>query len=194
MTARVAVYGGSFSPFGNHHRDVVHHVAECGEFDEVLVVPTVAHPLKKQQFPYEHRLNMAELAVRDEEWEVPVGVSDVERIMLRDNFTAPLFTITVLRALKRYSIQYNEHESAKYRFIIGPDIREELGQWKNVEDIRREFGFFEAPDMGVHSTEIRQIMADGFPGWKDHVPTLVAGYIETHGLYGVEQVTGDLPT
>lgn len=183
---KIAVYGGTFLPFGNHHRNVLRYLAGSGEFDEVLVVPSVAHPLKKSRLSYEHRLNMAQLGTMHEEWPIPVEVSQVERNMLRDGVTAPFFTIKVLRYLQQHS---KPHGDDTFRFVIGPDIPGELDKWEGVEDIRNEFGFFEAPDMGAHSTQIRQMLSDGNKAWAHRVPPKVAEYIRTHGLLNVQRTT-----
>lgn len=182
-TRRIAVYGGSFNPFGNQHRDVLRYIGASGKFDEIFVIPSVAHPLKKEQFPFEHRLNMAELAVWGDSWAIPVEVLPVERQMLQNGITAPLFTIKVLRFLAKVAESMKEDETLEFRFVIGPDIIEELDRWEGVQEIRDEFGFFEAPNMGIHSTQVRQWIAEGNPAWKDQVPPEVATYIETHTLY-----------
>ncbi len=44
MTQSIAVYGGSFSPPGLHHRQIVEHLAE--QFDRVIVVPCGPRPDK----------------------------------------------------------------------------------------------------------------------------------------------------
>jgi nicotinate-nucleotide adenylyltransferase len=182
MTKRIAVYGGSFNPFGNQHRDVLRHIGASGKFDEIFVIPSVAHPLKEEQFPFEHRLNMAELAVWSGEWAIPVEVMSIERQMLREGIKAPLFTIKVLRFLAKVCESMGEPEG-EFRFVIGPDIIEELDRWEGVQEIRDEFGFFETPDMGIHSTQIREMIQARDAGWKDLVSPQVARYIETHDLY-----------
>ena len=183
MTKRIAVYGGSFSPFGHQHRDVLRYIGASGKFDEIFVIPSVAHPLKKEQFPFEHRLNMAELAVHNDTWAIPVEVLPIERLMLREGVKAPLFTIKVLRYLLKTAEEFGEGEKGEFRFVIGPDIIEELDQWEGVQEIRDEFGFFEAPHMGSHSTQIRERIQTGNADWKDLVCPDVARYIEIHGLY-----------
>ena len=187
MKRRVSLYGGSFSPFGNHHLDVLSHVADTGEFNEIIVVPSIAHALKATTFPYEHRINMATLAMAYAKLPVRVTVSMVELYMLQ-NQPGPILTIQLLRYLRKCSPQNTE---AAFRFVIGPDIIEELDQWKGVDDIRREFGFLEIPEQGIHAAEIRDLIAQGSPTWKRHIPPPVAEYIEMHQLYCVDRVTCD---
>lgn len=194
MTKRVAVYGGSFSPFGNHHRDVIRYVAGSGKFDEILVVPSVAHPLKKQQLPYEHRLNMTEIGVMHEEWPLPVMAAQVERNMLRQGWEAPIFTINLLRALKGWADDDQQSRAAddqQLGFIVGPDVVAEFDKWEGVDLIRKEFGFYEAPDMGLHSTQIREMLEKGDKTWAGFVHPAVAEYIRTHKLYNVQRTMCD---
>lgn len=179
MALRVAVYGGSFSPFGNHHLEVIRWLAQK-DFDSCWVVPSVAHALKKGMLPYEHRINMAREAVlfemrRSDAIQIEVSLYELEMLRWQK---APIYTIDLLR-----SFQKGSESDTEFRFVIGPDILEELHRWRGVDEIRSEFGFIEAPDMGIHSSEIRECIADGFPGWKDHVPPNVIDYIERHGLY-----------
>lgn len=181
MAYRVAVYGGSFSPFGNNHLSVIQHVADSGEFDEIVVVPSIAHALKKTTFPYEHRVNMAKLALWANKFSLPVECWTAEMTMLRDQ-PGPIFTIQLLRFLKT-QIRHETRETPDLKFIVGPDIIEQLDRWAYVDEIRKEFGFVEVPDQGIHATEIRKRIAEGNPAWKDQVPPAVAKYIEMHKLY-----------
>lgn len=191
MTRRVAVYGGSFNPFGNNHLDVLRYVAESGEFNGIVVVPSAAHALKANPFPFEHRYNMALLGNQAAEYAKPsfpervwYSVSMAELHMLRDQ-RGPIYTIDLLRYLKKTTVGTTPSE---LKFVVGPDIIEELDRWKYVDEIRNEFGFFEVPGMGVHASQVRNMMASGVATWTNHVPSLVARYIRKHGLYNVQRV------
>jgi cytidyltransferase-like protein len=179
MTERVAVYGGSFSPFGNNHLDVVRHVADSGEFDRIVVVPSISHALKARTFPYEHRVNMATIALAHPGMPVPAEVSMVELYMLQTQ-PGPIFTIQLLRHLRDC---HPDNRDAQLRFVVGPDIIAELDRWKYVDDIRREFGFFQVPETGVHASAVREMIWMGRAAWTRYVPHDVARYIKMHGLY-----------
>jgi nicotinate-nucleotide adenylyltransferase len=184
MTATIAVYGGSFSPFGSHHLDVVRHLGRHELADRVIVVPSAAHALKGRTFPFEHRLNMARLALQETGLILPTEASSVEMHMLQRQ-AGPIFTIQLLRHLQQ------THPDAQLRFVIGPDIIAELDRWKYVDDIRRDFGFIQAPDMGIHSSSIREMLVQGVPAWERHVPQPVADYVRMHGLYHVGRTSCD---
>jgi len=177
---RVAVYGGSFNPFHNGHLNVVRHAADHGDFDAILVVPSIAHAFKARVSPYEHRVNMATLALEPRpETEMPAAVSMMELHMLRKQ-PGPILTIELLRELQRRD---PGTQPLEFRFVIGPDILGELDRWEGVEDIRREFGFYEVPEAGTRASVIREMIQHGDPAWVRHVPPGVARYIEMHRLY-----------
>ena len=192
MTRRIAVYGGSFNPFGNNHLDVIRYLAESGEFSQIILVPSVAHALKADQFPYEHRFNMTELGVTARYHAVPsfpekvtIGVSLAEMQMLKRQ-PGPIYTYHLLQYLQKEHAQFDGEVG--YRFVIGPDILDEIDQWKYVDEIRKDFGFFEVPEMGLHMSQVRDMIGNGVSTWKQHVPHVVANYIKMHGLYHVERV------
>lgn len=184
MTEIIAVYGGSFSPFGNHHLDVARYLGEHGLASRVILVPSAAHALKARTFPFEHRFNMANAALEGAGLPIRAEASPVEMHMLQRQ-AGPIFTIQLLRQLRE------QHPDSLLRFVIGPDIIEELDRWKYVDDIRREFGFIQAPDMGIHSSSIREMLSNGVAAWERHVPGPVADYIRMHRLYMVDRVTCD---
>ena len=187
MGLRVAVYGGSFSPFSNSHVAVVRHVADSDDFDRIVLVPSIAHVFKGRGFPYEHRFNMASTALENARLKVPAVVSMVEFYMLREQ-PGPIFTIQLLRNLQNSP---PSHRTAELRFVVGPDVIAELDQWEYVEDIRREFGFYEVPVLGTHASEIREMLENGDPEWARHVPPRVADYIRMHDIYHVARTTCD---
>jgi nicotinic acid mononucleotide adenylyltransferase len=178
----IAVYGGTFSPFGSHHLQAISQVAESQLFSKVVVVPAIAHALKSTEVPWEHRYHMAVLGTNDIRFPhgVRVTVSDAEFRMLREQPT-PIYTIDVLRHFQRMN------DKADYRFVIGPDIPGELDRWHQAERIQEDFGFFELPELGIHATDIRTMIAQGDSAWEGHVPPPVARYIKMHGLYGASQ-------
>jgi|GEM_PF-2381595 len=185
---KVAVYGGSFNPFGNQHLDVLRYLAESGEFQHIIVVPSAAHALKTGILPFEHRFNMTALGIESRYHECPsfpervtITIAIDELHMLKQQ-PGPIYTIQLLRHFKTG----HRGKENDYRFVIGPDILDELDRWEYVEEIREEFGFYQVPMMGIHSQAIRDMIRNGVSTWIRHVPTQVAAYIKMHGLYDVE--------
>lgn len=183
MTQRVAVFGGSFNPFGRHHQEVVCWLVQQG-FDQVLVVPCAAHALKNGLSAFADRVMMAQMAVGElfDDDRLPkeavVKVLSIEPILLLAQ-PPPIYTWDVLREIRKSYAP----EGSDIKFVIGPDIREELHRWKFVPEIEREFGFVEAPGLGIHSTTIRAMIRDNDDGWIDLVPGTVALYIAAMNLY-----------
>lgn len=188
MARRVAVFGGSFSPFAVHHQEVIRHLV-CEEgFRTVVVVPAVAHALKGDLIDYVHRFNMTKIGVDDLRYHgVPslphdssVHVSMVEMEMLRHQ-PPPVRTYEVLKRLRQGYLEPDGELQMK--FAIGPDIPGELDRWAHVEEIRAEFGFVQVPVQSMRSTKLRKMIREDVRAWQRHVPSLVKNYIEMHGLY-----------
>lgn len=185
MAQRIAVYGGSFNPFGKHHQEIVRWLVEEGNFNYVMVVPAAAHALKDDLVPYLHRFNMTKLGVNDLRYngtpslpfEATVIVSQIEMDMLRQQ-AGPIRTYELLKEIRK------GHPGAEeIKFAIGPDIPDELSQWANVDKIEAEFGFVKLPIQSMRATKLRQMMAEGISAWKGHVPHAVKQYIRNQKLY-----------
>jgi len=192
MQRRIAVYGGSFNPFGKHHQDICRWLIEEAGFTTVMVVPAAAHALKGDLPDFLHRFNMAKLGVNDLCWNgtptLPytssVQVLTTEQDMLRSK-APPIYTLDLLREIKKgHGTPFSKDEDpAEIKFAIGPDIRAEFPKWKGVDEIEKEFGFVDVPVFSMRATDLRNMIADGTSLWKRHVPHAVVQYIERNGLY-----------
>lgn len=185
-TRRIAVFGGSFNPFANHHQQIIRYLVEHEGFSTIIVVPAAAHALKDDLIEYMHRYNMAKLGAEDLvhngmpslPHNADVRVSMVEMDMLRRQ-AGPVRTYELLQTLK---LGYPEKD-VEMKFAIGPDIPDEMDRWAHVEEIRSEFGFVSVPVQSMRSTKLRQMIREGVDAWEDHVPFPVRRYIKMHGLY-----------
>lgn len=190
MAQRIAVFGGSFNPFGKHHQEIIRWLIETGGCDRVLVVPAAAHALKSDLPEFVHRYNMTHLGVNDLRYNgcpsLPYGKEvqtlSVEMEMLTGQ-AAPIYTIDLLRHLKKGWGRDLGKGEPEIRFAIGPDVPAEFDKWHAVEDIQREFGFVEVPVFSMRATDLRRMVRAGTNGWQNHVPGPVAKYIEMHNLY-----------
>lgn len=192
---RIAVYGGSFNPFGCHHQAVIRWLVTEGDFTVVLVIPSVDHALKHDLIPFHHRYNMAVLGVRDLESQVSslpphatVSVLMVEMEMLQRQ-VGPIYTYDLLCEI-RSGLDHALGNVDEIQFAIGPDIRAEFPKWKHVAEIDREFGFVDIPadlsTQGVRATHIREMVSRQSEAWQSCVPHQVAWYIHAHSLYQTE--------
>jgi len=188
---KIAVYGGSFNPFGKHHQDIIRWLIEEAGFSTVLVVPAAAHALKDDLPEYIHRYNMAHLGAVDLNFARPslpfgsdVKATNIEGTMLQKH-KPPIYTYDLLKEITEWYGQVfdKSQEAPEFKFAIGPDVRDEFDKWKGIEDIEREFGFVDVPVFSMRATNLREMIASGSDLWKRHVPLAVAGYIQRHGLY-----------
>lgn len=167
----IAVYGGSFDPFGHHHQKACEHLIE--RFDEVFVVPAIAHAKKDAQAPYIHRVNMAKLALRD----APPGVlvSMMEAFLIQEE-GPPVYTYRVIEA-------FRENFREPIWFAVGEDLEQEIQHWEQSSRIL-DSGIVVVPNVeGPHSSAIREQIKAGDPQWEEHVAPEVAAYIKRVGLY-----------
>jgi nicotinate-nucleotide adenylyltransferase len=183
MSARLAVYGGSFDPPHIAHVLVASWALAMGEVDSVIVLPTLEHALGKTAgASFEQRLAMCERAF--------ACLRGVQVSGLEQTLGTPSRTYKLLLALGE------QHPGAQLRLVIGADIVAELPRWFRYEDITRMApplvvgrAGYSPPDgtqlvmPEVSSTRIRAALAAGEPvgAW---VPASVRAYIAEHGLYG----------
>jgi nicotinate-nucleotide adenylyltransferase len=180
MTPALAIYGGSFDPPHVAHTLVCAYVLSAHAIDRVVVVPTAQHAFSKPLSPFEHRLRMCELAMRDLQ---RVEVSAIER-----DLPVPSLTLRTLEHLQR------AHPGAQLRLVIGSDLLAETASWYAYDRVRaiapelivqRAGAVTDAsqpalPD--VSSSEIRRRLRIGLPTDGLLSPE-VAAYAQAHALY-----------
>jgi len=183
VSARLAVYGGSFDPPHVAHVLVAAWALTMGEVDAVMVLPTLQHALGKTAgASFEQRVVMCQHAF--------ACLHSVQVDPLEQALGAPSRTYNLLMALAE------RHPGAQLRLVIGADIVAELPRWYRFEDVTRIApplvvgrAGFSAPEgtalvmPEVSSTRIRAAVAAGesVDAW---VPASVRDYILEHGLYG----------
>src|SRR5262249_40833978 len=184
-----AVFGGSFNPPHVAHQMACLYVLETEPVDAVMVVPTFRHPFDKHLCPYEHRLEMARLAM------APLGprvvVSDIERGLRGE---ASLTLPPPLPAPRRPAPPPPPPPASARPCVVGAHTRRGRERWSRGEDTARppppiivaRAGFpvdglaVELP--AISSTEVRARLARGESGLP-LVPRAVSAYIQAHGLY-----------
>ena len=75
---RIALFGGSFNPPHKSHVAVVKHLIESKNFDEVWIIPCLAHAFGKKLAPYSDRVTMCRLAFEAIDPQVRVQKTDEE--------------------------------------------------------------------------------------------------------------------
>lgn len=190
---KVGLFFGSFNPIHIGHLVIAEYILEFSDLSEIWFVVSPQNPLKNPDDleKDEHRLNMARLAVHENNRRLKV--CDIEMSMPRPSYT--------IDTLKKLGELYPGNE---FVLIIGSDTLQTLPQWKNYNELVSNYDFLvyprecnaykqdfpterfslvDAPIIGISSTHIRSIIAKD----KDvlgYVPDDVWDYIERHGLYG----------
>jgi nicotinate-nucleotide adenylyltransferase len=182
MTRTIAVFGGSFDPPHVAHTLACAYVLAAHPVDLVLVVPTARHPFDKQLTPFEHRLRMTELAMRD--------LRRVEVISMERDRPGPSLTLHTLEQLQR------EHPDAAWRLVIGSDLLAETAKWHAWERVRtlapelivQRAGAVSDASMpalpDISSSTIRERLRSGLLVDGLVCPQVLA-YARTHGLYPI---------
>ncbi len=186
---------GTFNPIHLGHIEIARQVKELASFDRVIFVPSYMPPHKIDGLiSYEHRLEMARLAVGEE------NVSDIEH-----KLKIPSYTYRTVEEL------YGE-SGEKINFIIGYDQFFKLESWKEPEILKKLINFVVIPRrfqngqtinksafeyfrkkgfcfdildinfLDISSSMIRKILMNGEDITGLTTPE-VKEYIERHGLY-----------
>jgi nicotinate-nucleotide adenylyltransferase len=179
---RVAIYGGSFNPPHVGHAMIAAWIRWTARADEVWLVPTFRHAFEKRLAPWEDRVEMARrLATALGDW---CRVETVEA-----ELPVPSYTVRTLEVLA------GRNPHAQLALVVGADVAEQLGAWKDVDRLLARFplirvgreGYPPVPDAptfpDLSSTEVRNRVAGRLP--VGHlVPEKVLEWIEARGLYG----------
>jgi nicotinate-nucleotide adenylyltransferase len=189
--ATVAIFGGSFNPPHVAHVLAVAWVLATQDVERVVVVPTYRHPFAKALAPYEDRLRMCELALRDC-WDASsaspprVEVSRVEEALGGESRT--------LRTLEHFR---EAHPDWSMRLVMGADLLLEADKWYRFDRIQelapplvlgrvgfRALGAPTAVLPPVSSTEVRaKIAAGDWNALEALVPRSVLAYVKARHIY-----------
>lgn len=185
---RVGILGGTFDPPHRGHLQVLRHVRDQVQLDDVLVIPA-GQPWQKSDVVASaaHRLAMTRAAFAD----IPgviVSAVEVDR-------PGPAYTVDTLRAL------HEQRPDAQFFLILGADAAAGLSTWHEPEQVRALATLVVVTRTGaadgavpadalivpmdpidISSTEIRQRCARS-ERIDDLVPPAVASYIHEHQLY-----------
>ena len=145
----IALYGGSFNPPHEGHREIIRCVARRKTIDEVWVLPVFKHPFHKKMTPFAERLRWCRRAFGD--LGPKVKVKDLER-----RLGGISWTIRLVRHLRKKYLQIS------FSLILGDDTYRQRNSWKNFPDIRKMVSLIvfprgpKSPIPDVSSTEIRR--------------------------------------
>ncbi len=197
---QVGLYFGTFNPIHIGHLVIGNFMATHGQLDEVWLVVSPHNPLKdiKKLMPDAHRLQMARLAIKENE---NLQVCDAEF-----DLPKPSYTVNTMRHLKdlypdiEFSIimgednlvglqKWRDYQEllAKYKILVYPRISTSAGKRDLKQELPVEFKdaqitLCDAPLLEISSTFIRESIRDK----KDVrylLPEAVINYISNNFLY-----------
>jgi nicotinate-nucleotide adenylyltransferase len=199
---RVGVFGGTFDPVHLGHLILAEQCREQAKLDQVLFVPALLPPHKRQQplTSFVQRVEMLALAISGN---AAFRVDELEK-----ERTGPSYTVDTLAQLQQ------QRPGEELSFIIGSDSLHDLHLWYQPRRIlelatllvvaRPGFSTFpanelreklaledefplryqviEAPLIDIASRDIRQRIAEG-RSVRYMIPRAVEAYIQDKGLY-----------
>jgi nicotinate-nucleotide adenylyltransferase len=188
---KVGLFFGSFNPIHIGHLIIAEYMISTAGFNEVWLVVSPQNPFKNEGelFPENHRLQMAKLAVRDNEG---IKVNEAEFSMPKPSYT--------IQTLNHFSETYPEYN---FGMIMGSDNIVHFEQWRNAKEIlekvmlhvyRREgyhnpefekhdrVRLYNAPVLHISATFIRELMNEK-KSIRYLVPDAVIEYMKENKLY-----------
>lgn len=200
---KIGIIGGSFDPIHNGHLIISEYIRDYLSLDQIIFIPAgqPPHKLNKIIGSPNHRFNMADLAIKDNE---KFTISDMEIRNKETSYTYP----TVKKII-------DENKGSDYYFIIGADSLFSLDKWHNFSELtkiikfalwerrgyykddimnrikylKKEYGtsisYIEGPIMEISSSYIRNRLKSK-KSIKYLVPNSVLEYIEENNLYSGE--------
>ena len=121
---RIGIFGGSFNPVHNMHKNISLELIKNGYLDMVIYVPTGDNYNKKDLIEFRHRLNMLKLMVDGND---KLDVSDI------GNSNSHQYTYQVLDYFKDV---YNNDD---IYFICGSDNLKLFDTWKEYQYILKHY-------------------------------------------------------
>ncbi len=140
----IGFYGGSFNPVHTGHIEVGRFLLKSPNIEKIFLTPVFKHPFKKKLAPFDDRVAMIELAIKNEKGlylskdeEEKGGVS---------------YTYDLLHYLKK---KYGN----EFFFIGGLDTLNSIDKWKNWEYIISNFNilFTTRANVKIDEKRIKQI-------------------------------------
>lgn len=139
---RIGIFGGSFNPPHNVHRDIAISLIENNYVDKVIFVPTGSHYNKKNLINEKHRYEMVKLMIKG------YGNLDVSDYELCSNL------IYTYQTLRYFSTLYKNDE---IYFICGADNIKEITTWKNYNEILNNYKILVIGRNDINLWKIKQL-------------------------------------
>ena len=122
--AEIALFGGSFDPPHVGHLLAAAWVLATEPVDELWFVPVHEHPLgKKMAAPFEHRVELCQLAIAD------LGLRRARVSRIEEDLGGEGRTVDLLEHL------HQSRPGDRFALVLGTDLKFERSQWKRFERI-----------------------------------------------------------
>ena len=120
----IALFGGSFDPFHNGHRDIIFKALDILDVSKIVVTPSYLNPFKNSSLiDPNKRLEFVRLAL-----------DTIDRVEIEDyeiKANRSVYTFETVKYLeKKYNVKY---------IIIGADNLEDLRKWSKFEWLNSNF-------------------------------------------------------
>lgn len=187
---KVGLYFGSFNPIHNGHLIIAQHLLNETELEQVWFVVSPQNPFKQQKSLLSEydRLYLVNLAIE--------GSYNLKAVDIEFRLPKPSYTINTLTYLHE---KYPQHSFA---IIMGSDSLQNLGDWKNAEQLMQNYTIFvyerpgatvhnpgvadlkiaKAPLLQISSTHVRDLLQQN-KSIRFLVPDVVKDEIERNGYY-----------
>lgn len=140
--ARIGFFGGTFNPPTTAHIELAKKIIQECKIDRVVFVPVNDLYKKDKMVKSEHRINMLKIACKDN---TGLEVSDIEtRNQIEYN------AIDIFRIIRK---QYKNDEIF---FIMGTDNLTKLPNWKEKEELIKEFKYIILDRGHIQASDIIQ--------------------------------------
>lgn len=168
---KIAVFGSAFNPPSLGHKSVLQSLSH---FDQVLIVPSIAHAWGKTMLDYGKRCEMVQLFIND--LQLPnLELSNIEKELFQ-----PQASVTTYQVLKKTQENY---PNADITFILGPDNFVNFSKFFKSEQILSTWSVLACPEkVAIRSTDIRNALEQGLPVNELTTPS-VAQYLLENQLY-----------
>jgi nicotinate-nucleotide adenylyltransferase len=125
-----ALFGGRFDPPHLGHAEAIRGLFEQPGIRELWVIPSPTPPHKSAVAPFEHRVELAKLALlrahpsRDAN-AIRIDLREADRARLRPDL--PTYSFDTIQDIRR--------ENSKIAFVIGTDQLEQLPSWHRFPEV-----------------------------------------------------------
>jgi nicotinate-nucleotide adenylyltransferase len=147
---KIALFGGTFDPVHLGHLTVARAAAERFNLGMVYFIPAdiPPHKQKRKLTDFQHRFAMLALATVKEPRFVPS--------LLDAPNGEPNYSIDMVRRFKR-----TLKKSDKLYFLIGMDAFQDIGTWRQPEELLMECDFIVAARPGYSLAEVGRVLPEG---------------------------------